>query len=291
MSICLFSYCSLYNLVRITSSHGFACLEKLENTQSIFHKTSELTAYKHEALWRDYLFSSGFTSTYDDLNDWTEQIGFEHPSPLTPVCYRGSFATTVAMIHSRGGLWKKLEDSLSRGDNIEEAHFAERSWAALLSHHIGLKASSALVKASTRTLGTKQDKDSRKRGFWGPLSGCDNEASFELEKDITGESTLEWLDIAFQGSHSYTVCNGLSNQLLAHAGNIAYAITHKLPLLIPDAFIVNGVQTSSNKDGTSLLDVTPSNSDFVKVNYQQKSTENRVEADQSTGRLTQIGVD
>ncbi|GMH46729.1 hypothetical protein TrVE_jg12152, partial [Triparma verrucosa] len=65
--------------------------------------------------------------------------------------------------------------------------------------------------------------------------------------------------------HSYTICNGLSNQLLAHAGNIAYAITYELPILVPNAFIVNGVQTVPKKGGTSLEDVTPSSSEYVKL--------------------------
>ena len=29
-------------------------------------------------------------------------------------------------------IWLSLERSLSRGDNIEEGHFAERTWAGLL---------------------------------------------------------------------------------------------------------------------------------------------------------------
>jgi hypothetical protein len=28
-------------------------------------------------------------------------------------------------------MWKKLEVSLRRSDNIEEGHFGERSWAAM----------------------------------------------------------------------------------------------------------------------------------------------------------------
>ena len=41
---------------------------------------------------------------------------------------------------------------------------------------------------------------------------------------------------------SYTVCNGLSNQLLGHAAHISKAIASGKDILIPDAFIVNGVQ-------------------------------------------------
>lgn len=65
-------------------------------------------------------------------------------------------------------------------------------------------------------------------------------------------------------SHTYTVCNGLGNQLLAHAGNIAYAITQKKNILIPNAYIINGAQTMHDEK-MRLMDVTPSNSEYAKL--------------------------
>ena len=55
---------------------------------------------------------------------------------------------------------------------------------------------------------------------------------------------------------TYTVCNGLSNQLLGHAAYIANAAESARELLIPDAFIVNGVQ--NEKEGNSLKNVLSS---------------------------------
>ena len=55
--------------------------------------------------------------------------------------------------------------------------------------------------------------------------------------------------------HTYSVCNGFANQLLSHAGNIAFAVASNRNVLIPDVFIMNGVQTSIS--GGPLLDVTP----------------------------------
>ncbi len=65
--------------------------------------------------------------------------------------------------------------------------------------------------------------------------------------------------------HHYTVCNGLSNQLLAHAGNIAFAITHGIPVMIPDAFILNGAQNAKSAKSGVLLDATPSNSKHTRL--------------------------
>lgn len=52
-------------------------------------------------------------------------------------------------------------------------------------------------------------------------------------------------------SFEYNICNGLANQLIQHISAISYAITNKLDINIPDAFITSGVQTSD-------LDVLPS---------------------------------
>ena len=52
---------------------------------------------------------------------------------IVPVCYGGSFAASVENIYNIDiKTWKKIEDTLARGDSIEEGHFMERSWAALL---------------------------------------------------------------------------------------------------------------------------------------------------------------
>ena len=48
----------------------------------------------------------------------------------------------------------------------------------------------------------------------------------------------------------------MSNQILSHVGNIAFAISTRTPILIPDAYIMHGAQVTH-------LDVTPSNSKYV----------------------------
>ena len=52
---------------------------------------------------------------------------------LVPVCYGGQFAVVKENIERIGRKgFANLRDALRRGDNIEEGHFAERLWAALL---------------------------------------------------------------------------------------------------------------------------------------------------------------
>ena len=52
---------------------------------------------------------------------------------------------------------------------------------------------------------------------------------------------------------TYTVCNGLSNQLLGHAAHIAGAIASRRDIRIPNAFIINGVQNEKESENASVL--------------------------------------
>ena len=54
----------------------------------------------------------------------------------------------------------------------------------------------------------------------------------------------------------------MSNQILAHVGNIAYAISTNTPVLIPDAYILDGSQDMSKKGNT---DVTPTTARYASL--------------------------
>lgn len=50
------------------------------------------------------------------------------------VCYGGVFAASVSNIKkTKSSVWNTVENILSRGDNIQEGHYMERSWGMLLS--------------------------------------------------------------------------------------------------------------------------------------------------------------
>jgi hypothetical protein len=75
-----------------------------------------------------------FKSQYDTLKEWRDDMGLVFPdSEYINVCYGGAF-----LFQKRGVLlqsesaWANLEIGLSRGDNIQEGHFAERSWASII---------------------------------------------------------------------------------------------------------------------------------------------------------------
>jgi hypothetical protein len=64
-------------------------------------------------------------------------------------------------------------------------------------------------------------------------------------------------------ANTYTVCNGLSNQLLGHAAYVANLIKSGKKVAIPDAFIVNGVQSEKNEDGQTLKNIIPTKENSV----------------------------
>lgn len=54
-------------------------------------------------------------------------------NPVWPICYGGGFATTREAVQQIAPeTWRAIAESMERGDNIEESHYMERTWAALL---------------------------------------------------------------------------------------------------------------------------------------------------------------
>ena len=72
-------------------------------------------------------------SIYSSMKSWVDELGLKLRQPVTPVCFGGAFAVSVArLMQIDRGIWKKLEHSLSRGDKFVE-YYMERAWAGMLS--------------------------------------------------------------------------------------------------------------------------------------------------------------
>jgi hypothetical protein len=146
---------SFPDLVRVASRVGFACgllPSKYENgTFSAYHSTPQLLTFQNYAYFHnadrydpeanasshiyDPKAPNDFKSKFLNMGEWLRAVGgYERiPSNVTQVCYGGVFATRLLRIFRHPPrLWLEIEKSLSVGDNIEEGHFAERSWAPLL---------------------------------------------------------------------------------------------------------------------------------------------------------------
>lgn len=132
---------SMSTLIDLASVNGFGCFEQLEQLLNIYpsfyydatYLYNFYSKFGYVRTQRDLNTEVRFKSEYELFEDWMEELGTFLPQPFCPVCLGGMFSTTYSQIKQRQNVWGKMEMTLSRGDNIEEGHFAERSWAALLS--------------------------------------------------------------------------------------------------------------------------------------------------------------
>jgi len=158
---------SLGDMLEISQEKGFGCgmapsyddtaTAHFPGSKSIYHYTPLLYQFNmthYSRLERDS--NNDFTSPHEDLGTWIRSLGTELPFPITPVCYGGTFVASGASIRTKdSSFWSRLEQSLSRGNNIEEGHFAERTWAGLLSKPLRSDQISALT-AYTTYIDTKE---------------------------------------------------------------------------------------------------------------------------------------
>lgn len=130
----------LMSLVRLASSeNGFACgLSIVGGASSAYHDVATLSNYNWELYGkggRDYKTGDGvaFKSSFANLGDFYKTLNAKPSQDTVPVCYGGIFAASLKNIYNQDmNVWKTLEKILERGDNIQEGHFTERSWARLL---------------------------------------------------------------------------------------------------------------------------------------------------------------
>jgi len=146
-------YRPIQDVIRIANERGFGC-EAAPFDKSAFYRTDELRRFliaNHKA--------ENIKSPHENLGAWADALGIELPSPLTPVCYGGNFAVKATQIYAKKDLMSKMAESLSRGDNIEEGHFAERAWAGILSNPLNSNETAVMSSIPTRN------------GVWGPFAG------------------------------------------------------------------------------------------------------------------------
>lgn len=138
-----------------TRMGGFACFRSPELSPSRWHMRQEVMSfrmarYASAALLspaaataaRDRLTSSNnarFTSPYDMFQFLAKALDEEEllrllEQDIVPVCYGGTFSVTRRRVHSVSlATFERLRSLMDRGvDSIEEGHYMERAWAALL---------------------------------------------------------------------------------------------------------------------------------------------------------------
>ena len=137
---------------------------------SIWHNVSLLSQFNLQRHTHDaYKSSSDRHDFHAGINkgEWLQNsLGVNLDTDIIPVCYGGVFATKISQILTYSpAFWSNVEQKLSRGDNIEEGHFMERTWA-----HMFLQPTlSQHKKIIARSLGNIEREHN---GLLGTLYGC-----------------------------------------------------------------------------------------------------------------------
>ncbi len=209
-----------------TFETGFSCLAKPTcdcNIQCDFGK--EEATMMHDA---EYLFDFSIdeysraerdgnlaflTKKYPTLKSWYNDIGFRRPiSKTIPVCYTGMFAAKKRQILNHPQkVWDAMEKTLVRGDNIVESHYAERTWANLLSNsdeRIALQMDRSLLPRVKRMVGRTVD-GSKTGGTCGMQGMLYVDAYLRKEsKKYSGRLMPNDIWASVDGSHYLTYHNG-----------------------------------------------------------------------------------
>ena len=133
---------------------------------SLWHKTDILTTYTIKAYERNFGGRNDEADFRSDMSfaNFLRSSNLSLPTPLSAVCYGGSFASKVSHILKIRESAFALLKHLSRGDNIIEGHFAERSWAAILTARLPVDIQKQLISMSKTTFPFMD--------MYGALFGC-----------------------------------------------------------------------------------------------------------------------
>lgn len=139
------SWVNFETMLRIASSiNGFACgmneniaSQFNDDSFSAFHDRDSLFGFhieKYDRNIKGYRNNSvHFKSNFSDFGSFFGSLDLRLNPELIQVCYGGVFAASFTNIQKVSkSIWKKIETTLSRGDNIQEGHYMERAWALLL---------------------------------------------------------------------------------------------------------------------------------------------------------------
>jgi hypothetical protein len=119
-------------------NHGFGCLATMIPPRTDLHLITQLSTFSLNSYGMYKNPPDGFQAKRRPLGKWWDHLGLafgRHGSAaVLPVCYGGNFAVRMDMIRAVNSIvWPLLVAGLERGDNQEENHYAERTWAGLFS--------------------------------------------------------------------------------------------------------------------------------------------------------------
>eukprot|EP00966_Prymnesium_polylepis_P201135 4660406-Prymnesium_polylepis.1 len=165
-----------------TSAHDAACSDWADTTTN--HRAAEWRVSDCHG-WRRRNDSKRFQATHRPLSSFVSHILYPDERPslassrLWHVCLGGAFAALRSHI-LRWSLasWRRLSDALARADNLEEGHYAERLWGALLGPALTEPSTDAILCAA------------RERARLGMLATCSCRSA--LCGSVMGAAATGW---------------------------------------------------------------------------------------------------
>lgn len=142
---------SFNEMLHLAALKGFSCFQKPARGFSQFHDTMALKSFKLKKYRskEEAFDNSQFESVYANMSEWLHAMNLSLSTRFTPVCYGGSFAVKSSQVFKFPiDTWLAINTSLSRGNNIEEGHFAERAWAGIFSLPLSKKSEDAISNRS-----------------------------------------------------------------------------------------------------------------------------------------------
>jgi hypothetical protein len=156
--VCFLSTVKLIFFLQPLAKHprtSFHCSPPFDRNISIWHVSSILKSFSMDKYTQnDAKYTKVDNVTFHSgvsFKEWLTMMDISLPT-LSQVCYGGNFAAKVAHILKIKQNSARLLESLSRGDNIIEGHYAERSWAGLLSSPLPEGVQSKLLSLSRGTV-------------------------------------------------------------------------------------------------------------------------------------------
>jgi hypothetical protein len=145
------------DLLSLAVSNGLGCMLMTYIVNSYVHDYKTLRTFSFDDVNRSEYYvgtdAQGkdvpfLNKKFQNLGEWIDRLKLGPlavSQNIVPVCYGGNFAVTTSRLtrHSKRA-WKAIEESLSRGDDTVEQHYAERIWAPLLSKPFTNKSANAI---------------------------------------------------------------------------------------------------------------------------------------------------
>jgi hypothetical protein len=150
------------DMLSLAVSHGLGCM-KINWLASVIHRYDMVRLMRWYGVGHVRAEGRGgdenvvpfHNDEFENVGEWVDKLQLGpvfSTKNIVSICHGGFFAATHARIAIQPNrVWDAMEKSLSRGDSIEEGHYAERIWGCLLSKPISNETAVAIVDKNLKT--------------------------------------------------------------------------------------------------------------------------------------------